>query len=89
MIQKVGNNSMIFEKPPVILAASSVVGEKEGQGPLGQYFDHVEKDPKFGMETWEFAMEKKTDKWDAETKEFAGADYEFVSEPYTVELVKN
>lgn len=36
-----------------------------------------------------FAMEKKTDKWDAETKEFVGADYEFVSEPYTVELVKN
>lgn len=36
-----------------------------------------------------FAMEEKTDKWDAETKEFAGADYEFVSEPYTVELVKN
>ena len=55
MIQKVGNNSMIFEKPPVILAASSVVGEKEGKGPLGQYFDHVEKDPKFGMETWEQA----------------------------------
>ena len=36
-----------------------------------------------------FAMEKKTDKWDAETNEFAGADYEFVSEAYTVELVKN
>ena len=55
MIQKMGNNSMIFEKSPVILAASSVVGEKEGQGPLGQYFDHVETDPKFGMETWEQA----------------------------------
>ena len=36
-----------------------------------------------------FAMEKKTDKWDAETKEFVGADYEFVSEPYMVELLKN
>lgn len=36
-----------------------------------------------------FAMEKKTDKWDAETKEFVGADYEFVSEPYTVDLIKN
>ena len=36
-----------------------------------------------------FAMEKKTDKWDAETGRFVGADYEFVSEPYTVELVKN
>ena len=46
---------MIFEKSPVILAASSVVGEKEGQGPLGQYFDHVETDPKFGTETWEQA----------------------------------
>ena len=55
MIQKMGNNSMSFEKPPVILAASSVVGEKEGQGPLGQCFDHVETDPKFGMETWEQA----------------------------------
>ena len=36
-----------------------------------------------------FAMEKKTDKWYAETRKFVGADYEFVSEPYTVELVKN
>ena len=36
-----------------------------------------------------FAMEKKTDKWDAETRKFVGADYEFVSEPCTVELVKN
>lgn len=36
-----------------------------------------------------FAMEKKTDKWDAETREFVGADYEFVSEPYTVDLTKN
>ena len=36
-----------------------------------------------------FAMEKKTDKWDVETRKFVGADYEFVSEPYTVELVKN
>lgn len=36
-----------------------------------------------------FAMEKKTDKWDAETKDFAGADYEFVSEPYTVEFGEN
>ena len=39
--------------------------------------------------TLTFAMEKKTDKWDAETRKFVGADYEFVSEPYTVELVKN
>ena len=55
MIRKAGRNSMIFDKPPVILAAASVVGEKEGQGPLGELFDHVERDPKFGTETWEQA----------------------------------
>lgn len=36
-----------------------------------------------------FAMEKKTDKWDAETRKFVGADYEFVSESYTVDLTKD
>lgn len=55
MNKKVGVNSMAFGKPPVILAASSIAGEKEGQGPLGKLFDHVEKDPKFGMDTWEEA----------------------------------
>lgn len=55
MNRKIGVNSMVFEEPPVILAASSIAGEKEGQGPLGKFFDHVEKDPKFGMDTWEEA----------------------------------
>lgn len=55
MNQRIGVNSIAFEKPPVILAASSVVGEKEGQGPLGELFDHVEMNPKFGMNTWEEA----------------------------------
>lgn len=32
MIQKVGNNSMIFEKPPVILAASSGCRGERGTG---------------------------------------------------------
>ncbi len=55
MNQRIGVNSVTFDQPPVILAASSIAGEKEGQGPLGQLFDHVEKDPKFGMKTWEEA----------------------------------
>lgn len=58
MNQRIGVNSIAFEKPPVILAAASIVGEKEGQGPLGQFFDHVETDPKFGMNTWEEAESK-------------------------------
>jgi stage V sporulation protein AD len=52
---QIGKQSMVFESRPRILGAASVVGEKEGQGPLGEYFDRVEKDPMFGMDNWEAA----------------------------------
>ena len=44
---------MRFSCPPVILAESSVVGRKEGEGPLGDRFDLVEPDAYFGARTWE------------------------------------
>lgn len=46
---------MKFEKPPCIIGAASVVGKKEGDGPLGCCFDQVEEDDMFGMENWEQA----------------------------------
>ena len=36
-----------------------------------------------------FAMEKRQINGMQKREKFVGADYEFVSEPYTVELVKN
>ena len=50
-----GKASVIFQNPPLILAAASVVGKKEGEGPLGQYFDQVETDSMLGKKTWEEA----------------------------------
>lgn len=50
-----GKQSIRFEHKPRILEAASVVGEKEGQGPLGKKFDEIEKDPMFGTENWEAA----------------------------------
>ena len=50
-----GKASVIFQNPPLILAAASVVGKKEGEGPLGQYFDQVEADGMLGKKTWEEA----------------------------------
>jgi len=38
---------------PVITAASSVVGKKESEGPLGKYFDYCDLTDRFGMKTWE------------------------------------
>lgn len=50
-----GKASVLFENPPLILAAASVVGKKEGEGPLRDYFDRIEVDPMLGKKTWEQA----------------------------------
>ena len=53
-----GKQSICFENPPVIISAASISGKKEGEGPLGAYFDVVETDPMFGQNTWEEAESK-------------------------------
>ena len=58
MAQKeIGKQSVKFKNPPYIIGAASVVGEKEGNGPYGKYFDQILTDPKAGMKTWEEAEE--------------------------------
>ena len=42
-------------KNATLLAAASVVGGAEYEGPLGQYFDIHDDTDKFGMKTWELA----------------------------------
>ena len=54
----VGRRSVLFSRPPVIIGAGSVAGEKEGNGAFGSCFDYVETDPLFGGETWEEAESK-------------------------------
>ena len=53
MIQ--GKQSIAFEQPPYISSYASIVGKKEGDGPLGNYFDKVETDPMVGKSNWEEA----------------------------------
>lgn len=58
----IGRQSVAFKNPPCILGRASVAGSKEGEGPLGSFFDYIEEDPKFGGNTWEEAesnMQKK------------------------------
>lgn len=50
-----GKASMKPEKPVAILNSASIVGTKEGQGPLGKLFDMVGDDDTFGTKTWEEA----------------------------------
>lgn len=55
MYQKQGKWSLRFSEAPFILESASVVGTKEGEGPLGGLFDLVGDDDKFGQNTWEKA----------------------------------
>ena len=44
-----------FQQPLSAACWSSIAGKKEGEGPMGQYFDSVEPDSRLGRETWEQA----------------------------------
>lgn len=58
-----GSSSISFNRPVYFESAASIVGKKEGEGPLGEKFDRINKDPMFGTDTWEAAessMQKET-----------------------------
>lgn len=55
MDQKRGTGSLCFTEAPFIMSTASVVGTKEGQGPLADKFDVIGADDKFGQDTWEEA----------------------------------
>lgn len=44
-----------FSKPPVICACAGIAGPKEGEGPMGRYFDRIIPDPSFSEASWERA----------------------------------
>ncbi|XID96118.1 stage V sporulation protein AD [Paenibacillaceae bacterium WGS1546] len=48
-----GKRTWAFDKPPVIVAAGTVVGPDEGEGPLAADFDLVHPDLEIGQPTWE------------------------------------
>ena len=55
MMNRIGKRTAVLPEPPVITAAASAVGKKEGQGPLGDCFDLRIEDSFFGEKTWEQA----------------------------------
>lgn len=53
--QMAGKQSIEFQNAPYIISSASVVGPKEGEGPLGEWFDLVAPDAGLGENTWEEA----------------------------------
>jgi stage V sporulation protein AD len=53
--QMMGKQSIEFQEAPHIISSASVAGPKEGEGPLGSWFDLVAPEADFGEDTWEKA----------------------------------
>ena len=50
-----GNGTVIFENKPSVVSFAAIAGKKEGEGPLGKYFDKIIEDAYNGEKTWEKA----------------------------------
>ncbi len=59
-IKKLGSQTVRLLNPPSIISTATIVGPKEGQGPLAQYFDNILDDDLFGEDSWEKAESKLT-----------------------------
>ncbi len=55
MAKKLGMQTIVLDKQPVILSGAAVVGKKEGDGPLARYYDEVVDDEYAGEKTFEAA----------------------------------
>lgn len=55
MSNKISKNTFTMQNPPTIHSYASIVGKKEGEGPLADCFDRIEQDSYFGQDTWEKA----------------------------------
>ena len=57
-MQKIGKQTIKFDNPPTITSTAAIVGPKEADGPLAEYFDKCLEDEFLGEETWEKAESK-------------------------------
>lgn len=59
-IKKMGSQTVRLLNPPSIISTATIVGPKEGEGPLARYFDKILNDDMFGEDSWEKAESKLT-----------------------------
>ncbi len=54
-MSRAGSQTFVYDRPPRIAAHRSIVGPKEGKGPLAAWFDTVLEDDLLGQKSWELA----------------------------------
>ena len=53
MNKRIGKQTVKINGPVSIISSANVVGRKEGEGPLSQYFDVIMEDSAWGEDSWE------------------------------------
>ncbi|MEG2012534.1 MAG: stage V sporulation protein AD [Anaerovoracaceae bacterium] len=56
--KKIGKQTVKFQNNPFVIGSASIVGKKEGEGPLAKWFDLILEDDMNGEKTWEKAESK-------------------------------
>lgn len=56
--KRIGKQTIKLKNPPSIMSGYTIVGPKEGEGPLKDYFDFILEDDLWGQESWEKAESK-------------------------------
>ena len=54
-LKRIGERTVLFERPVQIVSTATIVGDMEGAGPLGDRFDMVLMDDTWGEKSWEKA----------------------------------
>lgn len=54
-MSRAGMQTFVYDNPPSIASHISIVGPKEGKGPLADWFDTILEDDLLGQKSWELA----------------------------------
>jgi len=54
-VSRMGQQTFVYDHSPAIAAHASIVGPKEGEGPLAKWFDTILEDDLLGQASWELA----------------------------------
>lgn len=81
MSKRIGKQTVVLENKPVIIETASVVGVKEGEGPLRDTFDKILDDDSLGEKSWEKSesmLQKQTALLALEKAQLAQGDINYV-----------
>ena len=53
--KRIGQQTILLPSRPALCGNAAYVGRKEGEGPLGEYFDHAAHDELYGQDSFELA----------------------------------